>query len=32
VEIVEELIAIELEARENDEALRIILKQLGVGV
>ena len=31
-EIVEELNAIELEARETDEALRKILKQLGVGV
>ena len=31
-EIVEELNAIELEARETDEALRSILKQLGVGV
>ena len=30
-EIVEELNAIELEARETDEALRSILKQLGVG-
>ncbi len=29
-EIVEELNAIELEARETDEALRSILKQLGV--
>ncbi len=31
-EIVEELNAIELEAKETDEALRKILKQLGVGV
>ena len=30
-EIVEELNAIELEARKTDEALRSILKQLGVG-
>jgi len=30
--MVEKLNAIELEARETDEALRIILKQLGVGV
>jgi len=30
-EIVEELNAIELEAKETDEALRKILKQLGVG-
>ncbi len=31
-EIVEELNSIELEARKTDEALRKILKQLGVGV